>query len=73
MTSPLNPERSIRYLDLDGDGVLDAVETSEVVAVDVDGDGSVDVFATSCELDGEIDDDGIPHIIRIERAIGERH
>ena len=33
------------YLDLDGDGVPDAVVTTETIALDLTGDGVVDVVA----------------------------
>ena len=45
-----NGAQVTRYLDLDGDGVPDAVEMIEVVAVDRTGDGSTDEVAVVEEL-----------------------
>jgi hypothetical protein len=56
-----------RYLDLDGDGVLDAVET---VSVDVAGGGAEPAAVEIVdEVDADIDDDGVPHTIAVERIV----
>jgi hypothetical protein len=56
-----------RYLDLDGDGVPDAVET---VSVGVTGGGSEPTTVELVdEVDAEIDDDGVPHTIAVERIV----
>lgn len=52
-----------RYLDLDGDGVPDAVE---IVTVDANGRDGVEVVD---EVDAEIDDDGVAHSIAVSRVI----
>jgi len=52
------PETEVRYLDLDGDGVPDAVETRKTVALHVGSDGVADVVREIDELDTDIDDDG---------------
>jgi len=51
------------YLDLDGDGVPDAVRTIRVDAFDVTGDGVADVVEIIQEVDAGIDDDGEPHVV----------
>jgi hypothetical protein len=52
-------ETQTRYLDADGDGLLDAVEVIErIVSV---GDGSRRVLDSSRMLFWDIGDDGVPH------------
>jgi hypothetical protein len=58
--------QSARILDLDGDGVPDAVET---ISVDVSSDDGTETVEIVDELDAEIDDDGVPHHIEVERVI----
>jgi hypothetical protein len=58
------------YLDLDGDGVPDAVRTIHVEAFDVDGDGVADVVEIIQEVDAEIDDDGAPHVVTVTDTLG---
>jgi hypothetical protein len=61
-------QATTRYLDLDGDGVPDAVET---VSIDVDCSspgGAVTVEIVD-EVDAEIDDDGTPHRVAIDRIV----
>jgi hypothetical protein len=48
------------YLDLDGDGVPDAVHIVEAIAVDRTGDGHIDVVEVIEELLSDIGDDGVP-------------
>ncbi len=56
-----------RYLDLDGDGVPDAVETVSVnVAGGGDGPRAVEIVD---EVDADIDDEGVPHTIAVERVV----
>lgn len=57
-----------RYLDLDGDGVPDAVETVTVV-FDETRSGSVDAVEIVDELDADIDDDGVAHSVAVNLAI----
>ncbi|MEX2031624.1 MAG: hypothetical protein WEA81_02040 [Dehalococcoidia bacterium] len=52
------PER--RFLDLDDDGLLDAVESSECHTVDLDLDGVPDIIVVDAELEAAIGDDGVP-------------
>ena len=56
-----------RYLDLDGDGVPDAVET---VSIGVAGGGD-DPMAVEIvdEIDADIDDEGVAHTVAVERII----
>jgi hypothetical protein len=53
-------EVETKYLDLDGDGVPDAVETVEVIAVDSTGDGATDTFEVVDEVASDIGIDGAP-------------
>ncbi len=49
-----------RFLDLDHDGLLDAVESTECVVADLDLDGEPDIVSIVDELDTAIGDDGVP-------------
>ena len=52
------------YLDLDRDGVVDAVRTTRVTGYDVTGDGEIDIVETLEELAEGIDVAGTPgHVI----------
>jgi hypothetical protein len=53
------------YLDLDGDGVIDAVQTIEAVAVDVTGDGQADVVEVVEEIAAGIGVDGVPEHVTV--------
>jgi hypothetical protein len=56
-------EQEIKYLDLDGDGLPDAVLTIETLGVDVDGvHRSIEHIET---LEMQIDIDGTPHDVRV--------
>jgi hypothetical protein len=48
------------YLDLDRDGVVDAVRTTKVTGYDLTGDGEIDVVETVEELAEDIDIAGTP-------------
>lgn len=48
------------YLDLDGDGVPDAVMTREVLHRELDPDGPVHVIETRTTIDAGIDITGVP-------------
>jgi hypothetical protein len=48
------------YLDLDGDGVPDAVQIVEAVGVDLTGDGRVDFIELVEEVASDIGVDGVP-------------
>jgi hypothetical protein len=52
---------TVRYLDLDHDGVPDAVERSQTLEFDSTGDGVSDVVDVLRETDAEIGIDGTPH------------
>ena len=60
MGTKAHADEELRYLDLDGDGVPDAVETTRITEIDVDGDGTPDIIEVSRERDVAIDDDGHP-------------
>jgi hypothetical protein len=60
------PAQTSRILDLDGDGVPDAVET---ISVDVSSDGRTETVEIVDEIDAEIDDEGVPHHIEVERVV----
>jgi hypothetical protein len=55
------PATETRYLDLDGDGVPDAVETIETFAVREAGNGKVSVLYESRTVAADIGIDGVPH------------
>jgi hypothetical protein len=55
----------VEYLDLDDDGVVDAVHVQHAVARDLTGDGNPDVVEIVDEVAAAIDIDGVPH--RVER------
>jgi hypothetical protein len=55
--------QEIKFLDLDGDGVLDAVLTVETLGVEIDGTlRSIEQIET---LEMQIDIDGTPHDMRV--------
>jgi len=54
-----------RYLDLDGDGVPDAVQIVEVVPVDSRGDGVPDAIEVFEEVASEIGVDGVPEHVAV--------
>ena len=60
-----NGAQVTRYLDLDGDGVPDAVEMIEVVSVDRTGDGSTDEVAVVEELASGIGIEGVPRQLTV--------
>jgi hypothetical protein len=60
-----NGAQATRYLDLDGDGVPDAVEMIEVVSVDRTGDGSTDEVAVVEELATGIGIEGVPRRLTV--------
>ena len=57
------------YLDLDQDGVPDAVRTTRVTGYDVTGDGEVDVVETVQEVASAIDETGAPHHVVITDTV----
>jgi hypothetical protein len=57
------------YLDLDRDGVPDAVRTSRTLGYDVTGDGIADVVETIDEVASEIDIDGVPHHVEVTDTV----
>jgi hypothetical protein len=63
-------KREIRYLDLDGDGVPDAVETTDVEITESEGAGHratrVEVVT---EVDADIDDDGVPGTVEVSDTV----
>lgn len=60
------------YLDLDGDGVPDAVRTVHLVGVDLTLDGVADVVETMEELATGIDITGEPEAVRVVDTIERR-
>ncbi len=58
----MNESTDHRYLDLDDDGVIDAVET---VTVDVEEGIETTTVEVVDEIDAEIDDDGIPRQVTV--------
>ena len=60
-----NGAQATRYLDLDGDGVPDAVEMIEVVSVDRTGDGTTDEVAVVEELASGIGIEGVPRRLTV--------
>lgn len=60
----------VEFLDLDGDGILDAIRTTERTVMHLIG---ADVVHVREELDAGIDDDGIPHMVELtETVLGAR-
>ena len=57
--------QATRYLDLDGDGVPDAVEVVELVSVDRTGDGRADEVAVVEELASGIGIEGVPRRVTV--------
>lgn len=57
-----------KYLDLDGDGVPDAVQTTETVTHDVDGDGNPDFVEIVEEIESGIGIDGVPEHVEVHEA-----
>jgi hypothetical protein len=57
-----------KYLDLDGDGVPDAVQITETVTHDVSGDGTPDVVEIIDELETGIGIDGVPTHVEVHEA-----
>ena len=57
------------YLDLDGDGVPDAVQTVEAVAVDRTGDGVPDEVVMHEEVASEIGVDGVPERVSVTESV----
>jgi hypothetical protein len=57
------------YLDLDSDGVVDAVRTTTVRGYDVTGDGEIDVVETVEELAEGIDVTGTPEHVTLTDTV----
>lgn len=57
------------YLDLDGDGVPDAVQTSQTVGYDTTRDGAADRVETMDEVASKIGIDGVPHHVELTQTI----
>jgi hypothetical protein len=71
---PFEPGRAVEagsevmveaYLDLDGDGVPDAVQMVERVSIDASGDGHADVIELRQEIARGIGVDGIPEAVDV--------
>lgn len=63
ITTPVTLESDTRYLDLDGDGLLDAVEVTErIVSADA-GDDERRTLQTIRTLAAGIEEDGEPRLI----------
>lgn len=66
----MDQEHEIRYLDLDGDGVPDAVETTEVEVTEIEGAGHrVTKVEVVTEVDADIDDDGVPGTVGVSDTV----
>jgi hypothetical protein len=57
--------RETRYLDLDGDGLPDAVQIVDVVPVDSSGNGVPDAVEVIGEVASEIGVDGVPEQVTV--------
>ena len=57
------------YLDLDGDGVPDAVRTTRTVGFDSTHDGRIDIVETTEELASGIDIAGMPRVIHVTDTV----
>lgn len=68
----LGETEDVRYLDLDHDGVPDAVQRSHTVALDVNGDGVGDVVDAVRETDLAIGIDGEPRSSEVRHRIAFR-
>lgn len=66
---PPGRRHETRYLDLDGDGVPDAVETTDRAVIHVDRRGVADIVQETDEVDAEIDDDGVPHTVQVTERL----
>lgn len=62
-------EADVRYLDLDGDGLPDAIEQTQTVPLHVGSDGVADVVRVIDELDTDIDDEGNPGTVRVTEKL----
>jgi len=58
-----------KYLDLDGDGVPDAVQTTEGIGYDVTGDGAPDVVEIVEETAAGIGIDGVPEHVEVTEPV----
>lgn len=61
----MNESTDQRYLDLDDDGVIDAVET---VTVAVEEGADATTVEVVDEIDAEIDDEGVAHRVTVVDA-----
>jgi hypothetical protein len=59
----------VKYLDLDGDGVPDAVVTREVHSHDVTGDGHVDIVDSTTTIASGIGIDGVPSSVETRSEV----
>ena len=63
-------KRETKFLDLDGDGVPDAVETTEVTVEVIDGAGHhVTKVEVVDEIDAEITIDGVPGTVEVTDTV----
>jgi hypothetical protein len=62
-STPVTLESETRYLDLDGDGLLDAVEVTERVVSLGAGDGERRTLQTIRSLAAGIEEDGEPRLV----------
>jgi hypothetical protein len=62
----------MRYLDLDGDGVPDAVQMTEAIEYDVTGDGVPDIVEIVDETAAGIGIDGVPDHVEVTEPVAVR-
>lgn len=62
----------MRYLDLDGDGVPDAVQMTEAIEYDVTGNGVPDVVEIVDETAAGIGIDGVPDHVEVTSPVAVR-
>jgi hypothetical protein len=62
-STPVALESETRYLDLDGDGLLDAIEVTERIVSVGTGDGERKTLQTIRTLAAGIEEDGEPRLV----------
>lgn len=73
-TAEIRPGRQpepgqMRYLDLDGDGVPDAVQRTLVTVLHRTSEGLADVVRVVEELEADIGDDGAPGVVQVTERL----
>lgn len=60
----------VEVIDIDGDGVADAVRETTTTVVDVDGDGVADIVEVTTTTAIDVDGDGTPDIVQSTTVTG---